>query len=76
MIDFTGKLIVFLEPPHHETWNILKTMLSHDTEYVEHPYVYDVKNVGFKVKNIVTKGWPACIFCSAKDERVLWIGQK
>ena len=68
MIDFTSKLIVFLEPPHHETWNILKTMLSHDTEYVEHPYVYDVKNVGFKVKNIVTKGWPACIFCSAKDE--------
>jgi hypothetical protein len=68
MIDLRGKLLVFLEPPHPETWNILKPILSHDSHYIEHPYVYHVEDFGFRVKKIVTRGWPACIFCSARNE--------
>jgi hypothetical protein len=68
LIDLSGKLFVFLEPPHPETWNILKPILSHDKYEIEHPYVYQVEGTGFKVKKIVTRGWPACIFCSAKNE--------
>jgi hypothetical protein len=68
LIDLTNKILVFLEPPHQETWNILKPILSHDNEYIEHPYVYKTETSGQEVKHIVTKGWPACIFCSAKDE--------
>ena len=68
LIDLTNKIIVFLEPPHQETWNILKPILSHDSEYIEHPYVYKTETGGQEVKHIVTKGWPSCIFCSAKDE--------
>jgi hypothetical protein len=68
LIDLSAKLFVFLEPPHPETWNILKPILSHDKYEIEHPYVYQVEGKGFKVKKIVTRGWPACIFCSAKNE--------
>jgi hypothetical protein len=68
LIDLRGKLWVFLEPPHHETWAILKPILSHDDFEIEHPYVYEVQGMGFKVKKVVTRGWPACIFCSAKNE--------
>ena len=68
LIDLTNKVLVFLEPPHLETWNILKPVLSHDTLYIEHPYVYQTKSTGQEVKHPITKGWPACIFCSAKDE--------
>jgi hypothetical protein len=53
LIDLRGKLFVFLEPPHPETWNILKPILSHDRYEIEHPYVYQVEGKGFKVKNIV-----------------------
>jgi hypothetical protein len=56
MIDLRGKLLVFLEPPHPETWNILKPILSHDSHYIEHPYVYKVEDFGFIVKKIVTRG--------------------
>ena len=31
---------------------------------MEHPYV----DTDLKTKNIVTRGWPVCIFCSARDE--------
>ncbi|MGA9153560.1 MAG: hypothetical protein WBZ36_23520, partial [Candidatus Nitrosopolaris sp.] len=30
LIDLRGKLWVFLEPPHHEMWTILKPILSYD----------------------------------------------
>lgn len=68
LIDLRGKLWVFLEPPHSETWTILKPILSHDDFEIEHPYVYEVQGMGFKVKKVVTRGWLACIFCSAKNE--------
>jgi hypothetical protein len=68
LIDLNNWVFVFLEPPHPETWAIMKPILSHDSYEIEHPYVYDVAGMGFKVKKVVTRGWPAFIFCTAKDE--------
>ena len=68
LIDLQGRCLVFLESPHKETWNILKATLSHDRYEIEHPYVYEVPSLGFTVKNIVTRGWPSCIFASARNE--------
>jgi hypothetical protein len=68
LIHLQGRCLVFLEPPHKETWNILKATLSHDRFEIEHPYVYEVPSLGFAVKNIVTRGWPSCIFASARNE--------
>ena len=69
-----GKLFLFLERPHEDTWNIFKTTLSHDRWEIEHPYVYEVQGMGFKVKKVVLRGWPACIYCSAQNESksALW----
>jgi hypothetical protein len=64
LIDLQGKILLFLEPPHPEVWNIIKPILSHDAWEIEHPYV----DADLKTKNVVTRGWPTCIFCSAKDE--------
>ena len=68
IIDLSNKIFVFLEPPHSDTWEILKTILSHDSYEIEHPYVFKTENNGQEVKHVVTRGWPACIFCSAKDD--------
>jgi hypothetical protein len=68
LIELGGLCLVFLEPPHSETWNILKSTLSHDRYEIEHPYVYEDKGIGFRVKKVVTRGWPSCIFASARDE--------
>ena len=64
IINLHGKILVFLEPPHPEIWNILKPILSHDHWEIEHPHV----DTDLKTKNVVTRGWPVCFFCSAKDE--------
>ena len=64
LIDLSGKILLFLESPHPDVWEIIKTALSHDAWEIEHPYV----DTDLRTKIIVTRGWPACIFCSAKDE--------
>lgn len=68
LIDLSGKILVFLEPPHHELWNLLKPILSHDVPEIEFPYVDKNDRDGIVTKKVVVRGWSACIFCSAKDE--------
>jgi hypothetical protein len=67
-------LIGCLHRPHEDAWNIFKTTLSHDRWEIEHPYVYEVQGMGFKVKKVVLRGWPECIYCSAQNESrsALW----
>ena len=60
-IDLSGKILVFLEPPHHELWNLLKPILSHDLVKIEFPYVDRTDREGIVTKKVVVKGWPACI---------------
>ena len=68
LIDLRGKILVFLEPPHHELWSLLKPILSHDKKEIEFPYVNTTEKAGIQTKDVVVRGWPSCIFCSAKDE--------
>ena len=60
--------LVFLEPPHRELWNLLKPILSHDLVKIDFPYVDRTDREGIVTKKVVVKGWPACVFCSARDE--------
>jgi hypothetical protein len=71
LIDLTGITLVFLEPPHYDLWELIKPILSHDTIQTSHDYVDNDKPRsldGDKVQKVIVRGWPACIFCSAKDE--------
>ena len=69
LIDFSNKIIVFLDAPHPELWDKIKPILSHDKFEVEFPYVDKSSDrSGMSVQNIVVRGYPSCIFCSAKDE--------
>jgi hypothetical protein len=68
LIDLRNKILLFLEPPHRELWSLIKPILSHDDREIEFPYVDRIEGIGLVVKRIVVRGWPACIFCSARDE--------
>ena len=68
LIDLQGKILLFLEPPQRELWNLLKPILSHDTTEISYDYVAGIERGGFQTQRVIVRGWPACIFCSAKDE--------
>jgi hypothetical protein len=68
LIDLTGKILFFLEPPNPKLMNILKPILSHDEPEIRHDYVDNTdKAIGIETKYVVTRGWPVVIFCSATD---------
>jgi hypothetical protein len=69
LINLQGKILLFLEPPRKEVWNLIKPILSHDKLEISFPYVEKRENSGqFITWNVIVRGWPACVFCSTKDE--------
>ena len=62
LIDLRGKILVFLEPPQKEVWEILKPILSHDSPEIEYPFVNQTDREGHQTKDVVVRGWPSCIF--------------
>lgn len=63
IVDLTGKILVFLDAPHIETFNRLRPILSHDTEQIN--YKFTDKNL--TTQHVVIQGWPATIFCSTAE---------
>lgn len=66
--DFNEKTLIFLDSQSFALWESLKSNLSHDDEYLK-SYVVNKSNTGkLRTSKVVFKGWPAVIYCSAKDE--------
>ena len=70
LVDLRNRILVFLDRPEPALWNELLSVLSHDQEFVVTSFV---EGEGIKrVKNVVFWGWPACIFCTSREEDFNW----
>ncbi|MEM2293191.1 MAG: hypothetical protein QXX41_07945 [Nitrososphaerota archaeon] len=67
LIDMSGKILVFLDPPERETFDRLRPILSHDAEKIMYPFTDKIDGRLVTVK-VVIKGWPVAIFCGAEVE--------
>ena len=68
LIVLTGKILVFLETPDSKLWELIKPILSHDKDEMDFSYVNRTEKTGIQTVKVVVRGFPACIYCSAKDE--------
>jgi hypothetical protein len=69
LINFQGKILEFLEPPGKGVLEIIKPILSHDKVEISFPYSARNEHSGeWVARNVIVRGWPAVIYCSAKDE--------
>lgn len=66
LVDLTNKVLLFLDNPNEQTYEVLKPILSHDKEEIL--YKTTKGNGSLEVKETIIKGWPATIVCSAKNE--------
>jgi len=64
LVDLTGKLLVFLESPHIETFNRLRPILSHDKLEISYRFTDKDKKGGLRTTHVKIRGWPATIFCT------------
>ena len=66
LIDLSGKILLFLDAPNIKLWDALKPILSHDKYEIE--YKTTQTDGSLRVKESIIRGWPAVVFCSAKNE--------
>jgi hypothetical protein len=66
MVDLTHKILLFLDNPKPDTYEMLKPILSHDKKEIL--YKTTKGDGSLKVKETIIRGWPATIICSAKNE--------
>jgi len=70
LIDLTGKILLFLEAPDFETFNMLRPILSHDKLEISYQFVDKTAKGQLKTRRVVIRGWPATIFCNTQERYV------
>lgn len=70
LIELKGKILVFLEAPHYETFNMLRPILSHDAFEISYKFTDKSGKGQLQTQHVVIRGWPATIFCSTTEKYV------
>ena len=63
-VDMHGKLLIFLDAPHPETFARLLPILSHDKEEISYRTTTKTGRGQLRTEHVKVCGWPACIFCT------------
>ena len=65
LVDLSKKILIFLDQPHTLLLQYLRPLLSHDKKEIEIKITDKQQRKGLKTKNIILRGFPAVIFCTA-----------
>jgi len=65
IMELSNKIIIFLDQPHLMLLEKLRPLLSHDAKEINLKITDKSQKGGLKTKNIIIKGYPSVIFCSA-----------
>ena len=64
-VDLSRKILIFLDQPHMQLLERLRPLLSHDKKEIHSKITDKSEKHGMRTKNIIIKGFPAVIFCTA-----------
>ena len=65
LVDLSHKILIFLDQPHNELLARLRPLLSHDKKEIAIKITDKTQKNGTRTKNILLRGYPAVIFCTA-----------
>ncbi len=65
IVNLSHKIIIFLDQPHTLLLQHLRPILSHDKTEVTLKITDKSQKAGLRTKNVVLKGFPSVIFCTA-----------
>lgn len=70
LIDFTNKILIFIERPDPKLWEDLLSVLSHDAEYTVSQFTSGQR--WENVTKVVFRHWPAVIFATTNPKELNW----
>lgn len=65
IIDLSRKIILFLDQPHTQLLENLRSLLSHDNKTLMHKIVSGTSKRQHSTKSIIIKGYPSVVFCTS-----------
>lgn len=65
IVDLSRKILIFLDQPHTQLLERLRPLLSHDKKEISLKIADKTQKYGLKTKNVLLKGYPSVIFCTA-----------
>lgn len=65
LVDLSRKILIFLDQPHTLLLQHLRPLLSHDKKELVLKITDKSQKRGLRTKNIILRGFPAVIFCTA-----------
>ena len=65
IINLSRKILIFLAQPHNQLLERLRPILSHDKREILLKITDKSQKSGLRTKNVLVKGYPSVIFCSA-----------
>ena len=65
LVDLERKILIFLDQPHNLLLQHLRPLLSHDKKEIQIKITDKSQKHGLRTKNIIIRGFPSVIFCSA-----------
>jgi hypothetical protein len=65
VVDLSHKVLIFLDQPHTQLLERLRPLLSHDKKEISVKITDKTQKFGMKTKNVLLKGYPSVIFCTA-----------
>jgi len=66
VVDLHQKILVFLDQPHDQLLQRLRSLLSHDEKSIVSKFVNKREKSGNRTETVIIEGFPTVIFCSAK----------
>jgi hypothetical protein len=65
LINFSKKIIIFLDQPHTLLLEYIRPLLSHDSKEIRVKITDKQQKAGLRTKNVLLIGFPSVIFCTA-----------
>lgn len=65
-IDLHQKILIFLDQPHDQLLQRLRSLLSHDEKQITVKIADRREKSGLRTKNVVIEGYPTVLFCTAR----------
>lgn len=66
LVDLKNKIMIFLDNPDPQVYEMLKPIMSHDKKEIL--YKTTTGDGSLRVRETLIRNWPVFIFCSAKNE--------
>jgi hypothetical protein len=64
IVDLERKILMFLDQPHDQLLQRLRSLLSHDEKELLHKITDRSEKRGLRTKNVLLKGYPSVISCT------------